>query len=206
MKKISLILSAIVVIVFIVGAYTYFSKNSVGVASSCTVKTGSCNGTTEVECVKDWLERSGCFRKAYIDEHFTNFRFGGTSNSTRIVDFDFLIGGKNVCEGGFPTCGAAVNRQGAGWNVETVYGPLREYELSIDENRALELLKQETECADVNTNFGITLRASDEFHRNEFAFNPDGLRWSVWTGDRCGRECRVDARTGTLHKGKYQCE
>ena len=207
LKKISVIL---IVITLLVGGfiYFYFFRDKSGIKGTCKFIT-DCDGSSKIECFQDWLKKSNCFTEEYIQNHFKNFRMGGTIKKEEIiVTFDFVIDGYNVCNGGYPDCGVIISNNN-GFRVETVYGPLKEYQLNVTEGEAVEILKKDKDCADFNS---ITLKVWDQFNKRRgdgftgYEYDKYGLHWKVWAGYRCGMPCMVNTMNGNLFKGEYVCE
>jgi len=176
-------------------------------ATACQVPTGHIEGKTPVEYLQNWLKATHCFSEDYIKEHF---RFPkespipseiyGTS-----VWFQFLIDGKVV---------SGPDKRGSGmadifgtsnnYEVHQYIGPLKEYELKVSQQDALEKVQADKSCVisqQGNILDSMNLTVQDVFNRpSYYYFDPQGLRWVIPMSPSSEYLCSVDALNKKLFK------
>lgn len=220
MEKKTLVVLSLIGFLFISLALANASE----ITSSCQ-PTNKCSGTTKIDCLKDWLSTSNCFSENYVDIHFSNFAEKTGENGLDRVYFDFNIDSNLVLSAGWLNgTGYAVIIEVApqDYRVVDYIGPLKEYQLNINQESAFQKAKSDTNCVISNQsdilNF-INLEVKDEFssyyyinqegkftnydldNQSHFEFDKRGLVWSGFTAP-CSQKigCYVDAQTEKLVK------
>jgi len=207
LRKILLII--LMIFLFWSFQFLYGEMKSI-VNGSCEFIT-NCDGNNAVDCFEDWLKKSNCFPKEYIQTHFKNFRVLSDETPKIFVTFDFVINGYNLCSEGQPDCQVVIYRDDNDFTVHTVYSPLKKYEMNISKEKAIKIFRKNDDCVNFSE---VNLKARDQFNKRRgdgfvgYEYDQYGLHWVTRTSDRggmCGRLCIINAKSGKLYKGKYSC-
>lgn len=201
---------------------TYTSEEQSQYIKSTCHFTIDCVGSTKTECLKDWLLKSKCFSKSYIDEHFSNFilKLGSIPTDDKVYfDYKFQDNLVSTFNGHSNSKGEArIVGEPNHFKVLGYIGPLKEYRLAKTREEAITEAQRSDYCT-VSTQTTESVRSysylviEDQFYgegtedisdSSRFKFDARGLRWKI-PNNECVRSCEVDALTGKLYQTRIFC-
>ncbi len=186
---------------------------------SKTAPTGTCKvveeleGSNPIEAVEYWFNQSGCFSTEYIEKHIGNITIFHQTEHEILLAYDVEINSEVIGRAKEEDTGANSGRfrltsNGEGrYLPESVYGPLREYDVKVTRQEVFNSVKGLDILNDKTSHLisSIRLENNDSFSQSYgYEYDSRGLMWEVPTL-ACELVLYVDPASGEIYQRKRIC-